>query len=107
METRVSRYAKLREEIEKMDDDESSSKSKTSKVVNEVLKEGDQSPQRNVPIDKTLQSYEFYKEDKEEVKEEKKELSVGSKKIIIYALIASGIVLILAATLIIIGINIF
>ena len=106
METRISRYAKLRAEIEKMNAPDESLKSKSSQVVSEILKDGEQSPQRNIPIDETLKSYEVLDEKKEESKEEKT-LTVGSKRRIIYIVVASVITLLLLIGLIIFGIYIF
>ena len=106
METRVERYKKLREEIDKMQSDETSSKSKSSRVVNEILKDKKSQDKNNLSLDNTLKPYEFY--DNNEVKEkEKTKLSPLEKRRILYIVLASTLVAAILIALVIVGIFVF
>ena len=103
METRVERYKKLSEEIEMMDQDETSSKSKSSRVVNDILKENKSSNNKSLSLDNTLKPYEFY-ESGEEVKKEKPRLSPLEKRRIAYIIIGSCLIFAILVALIVVGI---
>ena len=104
METRESRYAKLRAEIEMMNEDDSSSKSKSSKVVGEILKDSKVSKKKNLSLDDTLKPYEQYEDKEESEVIEKPKLNESKKRLIVYIVIAASVVAALATALIVVGI---
>ena len=105
METRVKKYASYRQEIERMSDEEDSTKSKSSKVVSSFLDEKKDLSQ-TLNLSEALKPYELY-DNKKENRKEKRKLGIAGKRILIYSIVASSVILTLLIVLIIIGIIIF
>lgn len=103
METRVAKYASYRAEIEKMGEEDESRKSKSSKVVSDILKDEKKDLNQTLNLTDMMKAYELY-DDKSEVKKSKKrKLGVAGKRILIYSIVASAIVLTLLIILLIVG----
>ena len=105
METRVSRYAKLREEIEHMTDEEDSTKKKTSQVVDELLKNNDN--KETISVKDALKPYEIYGSEEAKPVKKNEELDDHSKRKLLYIIIGSSAISVLLIVLVILGIILF
>ncbi len=105
METRISRYAKLRKEIEQMSSNDLVEKEQSNGLPSENLINSSQKNAKDDSLETVLKNVR--NKENESNKEKEHKLTTSQKRIIIYSSIASFVVLVLVITIIIVGIIVF